>query len=204
MRIRHKDILKHAFIEQPEPKPFKIKGYTKMNQADKVRALLKLNPDELDVFLKTMGAKKTRKGTSIGIKTLDNEVMWHVFAVFIKLRDADENGNCICFTSIYDLKPKWRAWDSKHCHAGHGISRRHFCTKYDERNVHAQSGQANSFGAGEQAKYMINIDKVYGEGTWDELVMLSNGRCSKTLFYFYEQIPIYLSKIKNLPNFKLL
>jgi len=120
---------------------------------------------------------------TLSVTELDKR-LWQVFSLYIRLRDTNEQGYGQCITS-----GEWRHWQS--AHAGHGIGRQHFCTKYDERNVALQSAKDNSWGAGEQAKYAIRVDEIHGPGTWAELERKSKGSCKKTKFYFLEKIPEY-------------
>ena len=62
---------------------------------------------------------------------------------------------------------------------GHGIGRQHKATKYDERNNHIQCRRCNFYGAGEQAIYKEEVEKRYGKGTWDELVLKSRQVCKR-------------------------
>ncbi len=126
----------------------------------------------------------------LSIKELDKR-MWEVFSLYIRLRDCNEQGMVLCITC-----EKHRDW--KGVDAGHGISRRHFCTKYDERNVMSQCKPCNNWGSGERAIYSRKVDAVHGSGTWDELELLSKGSCKKSKFYFLEKIPEYQEKIRQL------
>ena len=60
------------------------------------------------------------------------------FSLYIRLRDADENGVVICFTS-------GRAYPYKNIHAGHFMSRRCLSTRWCEINVQPQSAADNLF-----------------------------------------------------------
>ena len=90
--------------------------------------------------------------------------LWKVFSEFIRRRDADENGICTCITC--GLKREWKQMD-----AGHGIPRQHWGTRYDERNNHAQCKRCNGFEGGSQEAYAKAVDKKYGAGTWDMLLI---------------------------------
>ena len=90
-----------------------------------------------------------------------------MFSQFIRRRDADEEGNVECVTC-------GKKMDWKHeAHAGHFMSRRHLATRWDEKNVSPQCPGCNTFRAGEQYAYSLAIDNRYGEGTSEELLMLS-------------------------------
>jgi len=111
-------------------------------------------------------AKKPLKRTGIKKKTTSETTLWNWFSKYIRLRDADDNGYCRC---IISGKPIF--W--KDCDAGHFISRRHKATKYDERNVHAQGRGSNRFKSGEQYAYGLAIDKKYGAGSAERILIAS-------------------------------
>ena len=98
--------------------------------------------------------------------------LWKIFSEFIRLRDSDSNGYGLCFTC-----PTRKFWRDMDC--GHGIGRQHKATKYDERNNHIQCRRCNFYGAGEQAIYKEEVEKRYGKGTWDELVLKSRQVCKR-------------------------
>lgn len=99
-------------------------------------------------------------------KKVNDQKLWDAYSVYIRLRDADSNGNCSCFTCGYT-----NHWKKMDC--GHGISRRHLATKYDDRNNHAQCGRCNGFEGGVRETYKERVDKKYGAGTWDLLLVKS-------------------------------
>ncbi len=100
-----------------------------------------------------------------------DDKLWRVFSVYIRLRDANDEGYCICCTT-------GRLFFWKDCDAGHFISRRHMATKYNEKNVHAQSRGSNRFHAGEQYAHSQFIEKKYGKGTADTILVLSRNQKS--------------------------
>lgn len=97
---------------------------------------------------------------------MKDDKLWRVFSEYIRLRDADSNGNIRCITSGKVMH--WKMAD-----AGHFIGRRHMATKFHEQNVNAQSRGANRFNSGEQFVYAKMLDKKYGAGTADKLLALS-------------------------------
>jgi hypothetical protein len=84
------------------------------------------------------------------------EKAWRMFSVYIKLRDANENGVCECCTCGRRLD-----WDSKDCHAGHFIPGRSNAVLLDPAIVHAQCSSCN-FNDGEQARYFLFMKRKYG------------------------------------------
>ena len=94
------------------------------------------------------------------------------FSKFIRIRDAIENGYGPCITC-----GKWIYWKAGHC--GHFATRNHVMTRFNEQNAHLQCIECNTFKSGEQAKHAIAIDKLYGIGTAEVLIGLSEARGQK-------------------------
>lgn len=105
--------------------------------------------------------KKAKKG-----KPYDEQVLWPVFSLYIRLRDSDKNGIGLCFTCN---KPKH--YLKADC--GHGIPRQHKATKYNEQNNHLQCKACNGFQGGMREAYKEHMDKKYGSGTWDKMLVAS-------------------------------
>jgi hypothetical protein len=82
-----------------------------------------------------------------------------IFSKYIRLKNSDKNGYCVCITC--NKKLHW-----KEIQAGHFISRKHYSTRWDEDNVHPQCVACNVYRAGEQYKYSVALgpylsDKIY-------------------------------------------
>jgi hypothetical protein len=81
------------------------------------------------------------------------------FSLYIRLRDADENGNCHCCTCGKIQLPK-------EADCGHFIKRQHQRTRFNEMNAAAQCGKCNRFEQGRDTdfeRYLINkygADKI--------------------------------------------
>jgi hypothetical protein len=124
--------------------------------------------------------------------------LWKWFSIYIRLRDADENGYCTCFTC--GRIKKWREGD-----CGHGIGRQHKATKYNEINNHFQCKKCNGFEEGRKDVYAQKVDEKYGAGSWDKLIFASKQVCKRgksdieIMTEFYKKEAIKLSKLKNLP-----
>lgn len=56
---------------------------------------------------------------------------------------------------------------------GHGIGRQHWGTRYDEKNNHAQCKRCNGFEGGRMDVYKEQVDKIYGQGSWQLLELKS-------------------------------
>jgi hypothetical protein len=127
------------------------------------------------------------------VKDLKDSNAWTPFSKFIRLRDSDENGNCKCFTCGYVGQ-----WNSGLMQAGHFIGRRHWATRYHEKNVHAQCVECNNHNGGMQYEYALKLDEVYGQGTAEELRQLSKTEMHVNQDYIDELAAQYREKVKEL------
>ena len=83
------------------------------------------------------------------VKKLDT-----VFSQYIRLSNADNNGYCTCVTCN-----KTFFW--KEIQAGHFMSRKHYSTRWDERNVKPQCVRCNIYNQGEGYLYSLYLgDKL--------------------------------------------
>lgn len=121
-----------------------------------------------DQFLQaTKEGKKEKKQERKLKKKIDKETrLWKEFSIYIRIRDADNAGMVRCITS-----GKLIHWTKTDC--GHGISRGIRATKYHEQNNHAQSRKDNRYKEGCKDQYSKEVDRRYGPGTWDRLLVLS-------------------------------
>ncbi len=126
---------------------------------------------------------------------MSDKKLWSIFSVYIRLRDSDKNGICCCFTCGY--KGDWRRFD-----CGHGIGRQHKSTKFDERNNHAQCKRCNGFEGGQQAIYKEEVEKRYGKGTWETLVIKSRQVCKRGQAEIDVMEKYYKEKVKELKRLK--
>lgn len=120
---------------------------------------------------------KSRKSI---VTKLDKE-----FSLYIRRRQS-VNGIVKCFTC--GKSDHWRNMD-----CGHFMSRKHYATRWDEKNCQVQCKGCNVFRYGEQFLFGENLDKVYGEGTAHQLlqesrqvVKLSNVDLLDKLKYYQE------------------
>lgn len=86
------------------------------------------------------------------IRKLDNLISKHV-----RERDSE----CITCGAAFELE------------CGHFMGRTAMSTRFDERNCNAQCRVCNSNEHGDIDAYKYRIDEKWGEGTADELVLLS-------------------------------
>ena len=109
-------------------------------------------------------------------KQLD-AILWKWFSLFIRMRNADDNGMVRCVTC--DKRIHYKESD-----AGHFQTRERKSTKFDEKNVQVQCQAENRFKNGKQYEFGKAIDKIYGEGTADSLVLKSKMVCPKSFPLF--------------------
>ena len=117
------------------------------------------------------------------------------FSLYIRLRDATNEGLVQCFTS-------GRVYHYKSIHAGHFMSRRCLSTRWCEINVQPQSAADNIFAQGEQYKFGLNLDAKYGEGTAEDLQIKSKQIQKLSRVDYEDKISYYKSLVKNLKKEK--
>lgn len=132
--------------------------------------------------------KKKRKSVS----KLRKEA-WTVFARLVKLRNADDQGYCHCFTCGKKLM-----WNDRQMHAGHFMSRRHNATLYNTKNVQPQCSYCNMFCGGEQYEFGLKLNEKYGPDTADELTVLSKQTKQFTTFELEEMIATWKQELRDL------
>jgi hypothetical protein len=117
------------------------------------------------------------------------------FSLYIRLRDATDEGMVQCFTS-------GRVYHYKSIHAGHFMSRRCLSTRWCEINVQPQSAADNLFAQGEQYKFGLNLDAKYGEGTAEDLQIKSKQIQKFARVDYEDKISYYKSLVENLKKEK--
>ena len=90
------------------------------------------------------------------------------FSLYIRLRDATDEGMVQCFTcgKVGHYK------EGMQC--GHFQSRSNLKTRFDEENCQVQCVGCNMFKQGEQYRFALQLDGKYGEGTAEKLMYLSH------------------------------
>ena len=104
-----------------------------------------------------MPRKISRKGL---VKKLDK-----VFSIYIRKRNAVD-GYVKCVTC--GTRKHWKEED-----AGHFVSRRHYATRWNPKNVHVQCKSWNGFHGGQNYLMGNYINKTYGDNTADNLITMS-------------------------------
>jgi len=89
------------------------------------------------------------------------------FSLYIRKRDEDKPCiTCGKFTAEKDC--------------GHFISRRFEAVRMDEQNAHGQCIKCNRFEYGNQFEHGVQIDKLYGEGTAEKILLKSKMLCKRS------------------------
>lgn len=117
------------------------------------------------------------------------------FSLFIRLRDATNEGLCQCFTCGKVAHYK----DGMQC--GHFMSRRHMATRFHELNQ-IQCIKCNMFEQGMQYAFGINLDSKYGEGTAEELQFLARTTIKLSRVDYEEKISYYKNLVDKLKKEK--
>ena len=115
------------------------------------------------------------------------------FSLYIRLRDATDEGLVQCFTcgKVSHYKSGMQN--------GHFQSRKHLATRWDEENCQVQCVGCNMFKAGEQYKFSIALDSKYGEGKAEELELLARTIMKVSRIDYEDKISYYgtlVEKIK--------
>lgn len=112
-----------------------------------------------------------------------------VFSLYIRLRDADENGFCTCYTCK-------KVAHYKEMQNGHFWSRTHLSTRYNEDNCKVQCVGCNIFKKGNYIVYTKKLLKELGEEKFDELERLKNSTVKISKSEYEQMIEQYNQKIK--------
>ena len=115
------------------------------------------------------------------------------FSLFIRLRDATDEGLCQCFTCGCVKYYK------KGMQCGHFQSRSFLATRFDKENCQPQCVGCNMFKQGEQYKFSLYLDTKYGEGKAEELEILARTTVKFTRGDYEDKISYYgtlVEKIK--------
>jgi len=127
---------------------------------------------------------KVKKPTRASlIKKLDIE-----FSIYIRKRFMIY-GKSTCFTC-----GKIDDWNKLQC--GHFQSRKHYSTRWDELNCQVQCVGCNVYKYGEQFKFGLHLNKLYGSGTAENLLIKSRNEFKIKDFELTELIELYKNKNK--------
>lgn len=92
-----------------------------------------------------------------------------VFSIYIRLRDriSEDHAKCITCGSIQLF------YGAKKIDCGHFMVRQHRATRWNEKNCSAQCISCNKYHGGRQYEFSMAIDKKYGKGFSDKLLIES-------------------------------
>ena len=118
------------------------------------------------------------------------------FSLYIRLRDATDEGLVQCFTcgKVSNYKSGMQN--------GHFQSRKHLATRWDKENCQVQCVGCNMFKAGEQYKFSIALDAKYGEGKAEELELLARTIMKVSRIDYEEKISYYKDLVEKLKKEK--
>ncbi len=132
-------------------------------------------------FIRKKMAKK--KSRSAVVKELDR-----VFSLFIRHRNADDEGFVTCITC-------GRSNHLKKMQCGHFMSRAKYATRWNETNCQVQCYGCNVMQQGQQYKFSVWLDANIELGTANEMVLLSNTTVKFSTPELLEKIEYYKSKL---------
>jgi hypothetical protein len=114
------------------------------------------------------------------------------FSLYIRLRDATDEGLVQCFTcgKVSHYKSGMQN--------GHFQSRKHLATRWDEENCQVQCVGCNMFKAGEQYKFSVALDGKYGEGKAEELEFLARTIMKLSRIDYEDKISYYGTLVEKL------
>ena len=118
------------------------------------------------------------------------------FSLFIRLRDATDEGLVQCFTcgKVSHYKSGMQN--------GHFQSRRHHSTRWNEMNCQVQCVKCNMYEQGEQFRFGIALEGKYGEGTSEELEFLARTIMKVSRIDYEEKISYYKEAVDKLKKEK--
>jgi Asp-tRNA(Asn)/Glu-tRNA(Gln) amidotransferase B subunit len=111
-------------------------------------------------------------------------IAWKYFSLYIRQRDSDKNGYGYCITCGKRIH-------FTEGHSGHCLSRRYKAIKYDERNNNLQCVACNTFHGGRPDLYREAVDKKWGIGTYNNLLLKSKESIQRKKYHFIALIEFY-------------
>jgi hypothetical protein len=131
-----------------------------------------------------------------GMRVLEKKAD-RAFSEYVRLRGADGNGWCRCYTC-------GRAVRWKEAHAGHFISRAKKAVRYNEMNAQAQCAACNLFGRGESALFESRLVEEYGAAAVEALKAAAKAGGFEDFITLRETLAEYAGKVKRLKKNKCL
>lgn len=111
--------------------------------------------------------KKLKKPKKLGRKSKNphkraHDRAWDAISLYIRMSNADINGNVKCFTCD-------KAWHYKEIDAGHFLHGNNM--DFIEENIHPQCTACNRYRSGNAIEYTVRMIKLYGNEFVEELIV---------------------------------
>lgn len=130
------------------------------------------------------------------MKNIDKEKVkdttWKLFSKYIRLKNSDDKGFCVCVTC-----GAIKFW--KEMQGGHYM---HNKSDYDEENVHVQCIRCNHFLSGNGIEYAKFMLKKYGPEKLELIEWRANQTCKKDLLWYLDVKKEVKEKLKKLKTTK--
>lgn len=131
------------------------------------------------------------------IMTYDEQYLWPVFSEYIRLRDITDRASVPGLVQCFTCK-RFIPWKESQC--GHGVSRRHMATKYNEMNNHAQCIGCNLYKGGMPIEYERQVIARYGAHAWDLLQSTARQLKKRTKPEWDLMIAYYKNEVRKLKH----
>ena len=138
--------------------------------------------EKIQVNIKQFNRLMKKKSLSSLKKELDD-----LFSLYVRQRDADEDGYNQCATCKYPYH-----WKNLQC--GHYYSRKILSLRYNEQNTAPQCVSCNIYNEGEKPAFALYLKEEYGENILEKLEIKKNSRSNIDRFWFEIQIKYYKEK----------
>jgi hypothetical protein len=119
-----------------------------------------------------------------------------VFSKWVRLSHADHAGYLNCYTC--GVTKHWREVDAGHFRTRAAYSTRWLDWNGQSMNVKPQCKKCNGFRSGESYIFGCNLNAQYGEGTAEEITLLSNQIQKFTNEELQEKIKHYSSLVNKM------
>ena len=174
---------KYPWFSKRRCKSCSQKGYGKTTQANqKAKRFTNsvVDENEIDPEPKELFPKKNENDIEGNlIQELDT-----IFSIYIRQKYADKQGLVKCFTCR--LKFHW-----ENIQNGHGHSRKHMATRWDENNCRPQCKNCNCYKDGRNDVFKANLILEIGEEAVDAIGVKARGISKLADFELQEMIDNY-------------
>lgn len=136
-------------------------------------------------------AKRKRKPSESTLK----DKLDRVFSVYIRLRDANNDGYIRCISC-----GKIVHWKESDC--GHFVNRSHMGTRFSERNCNAQCRKCNRFDEGNNIGYTRGLIKKHGIKVINDLEVKKHTFSKMSEFDYEISIDYYQKEAKRIAKEK--